>query len=149
MRSQGNRGKKMPVRNSNGTAAVEFGLILPILVFLVIGTIEFGFILYDKAVITNASREGARAGIVFRNPAITSAEIETVVDNYSTDHLVSLGSAQSITKTVTGDCSVPDNSVTVQVNYPYDFLVLPNFMSGLLGMVNLQAETVMQCENRS
>jgi len=139
----------MPIKNSDGTAAVEFGLILPVLVLLVMGTIEFGFILYDKAVITNASREGARAGIVFRDPAVSSGEIDGVIDSYCADRLVSLGSAQSITKSVTGDCSVPDNSISVQVNYPYDFLVLPNFADGLLGIVNLQAETVMQCENKS
>jgi Flp pilus assembly protein TadG len=37
---------------------------------LLFGIIEFGIILYDKAMITNASREGARAGIVYSEPII-------------------------------------------------------------------------------
>ena len=45
---------------------VELAIILPILLIVLFGLIEFGFILYDKAVITNASREGARQGIVYR-----------------------------------------------------------------------------------
>ena len=48
-----------------GGSAVEFALVLPILVVILFGIIEFGFVLYDKAVITNASSEAARQGIVF------------------------------------------------------------------------------------
>ena len=52
-------------RNQRGASAVEFALILPILICVLFGIVEFGLLMYDKAVITNASREGARAGIVF------------------------------------------------------------------------------------
>jgi Flp pilus assembly protein TadG len=55
---------KTTIKNQQGVAAVEFALILFPLVLLVFGTIEFSTLLYDKAMITNASREGARAGIV-------------------------------------------------------------------------------------
>ena len=51
-------------RSQSGVAAVEFALILPVLLLIVFGIINFGLYLYDKAVVTNASREGARAGIV-------------------------------------------------------------------------------------
>jgi hypothetical protein len=139
----------MPVRNSKGTAAVEFGLILPLLVLLVVGTIEFGFILYDKAVITNASREGARYGSMYRTAAVSSDDIGAVVDDYCADYLISLGSPQTVSRTVTGDCSVPDSELIVDVTYPYDFLVLPNFVNSLLGTITLNAETVMRCENHS
>jgi Flp pilus assembly protein TadG len=47
-----------------GAAVIEFALILPLLLLLLIGGIDMSLALYDKAVITNASREGARAGIV-------------------------------------------------------------------------------------
>jgi hypothetical protein len=46
-----------------GAAAVEFAVVLPLLVLLLFGSIEFGLLLYNQEVITNASREGARAGI--------------------------------------------------------------------------------------
>jgi Flp pilus assembly protein TadG len=44
----------------NGTAVVEFALVLPLLLLLVFGTINFGALMYDQSVITNAAREGAR-----------------------------------------------------------------------------------------
>ncbi|HKK00735.1 MAG TPA: TadE/TadG family type IV pilus assembly protein, partial [Desulfuromonadales bacterium] len=58
----------MKRRHERGASAVEFALVLPLLLVILFGIIEFGFILYDKAMITNASREGARAGIVLYTP---------------------------------------------------------------------------------
>ncbi len=56
----------MKIKSENGASAVEFALVLPLLLVLVFGIIEFSIFLYDKAVITNASREGAQAGDVAR-----------------------------------------------------------------------------------
>ena len=44
-----------------GSVVVEFALIFPLLLFIVFSIIECSLALYDKAVITNASREAARA----------------------------------------------------------------------------------------
>ena len=48
------------ITNQDGVAAVEFAIILPFLVILIFGMIEFSLVLYNKAMITNASRVGAR-----------------------------------------------------------------------------------------
>ena len=50
------------INNQNGAALVEFAIVLPVLLMLIFEMIEFSLLLYDKAMITNASREGARAG---------------------------------------------------------------------------------------
>jgi len=49
-------------RGEAGAAAVEFALILPLLVFLVLGGMDFGHAFYIQHLITTASREGARYG---------------------------------------------------------------------------------------
>ena len=49
--------------DQKGVAAVEFAIVLPFLVLLICGTIEFGLMFYNKQVITNASREGVRSMI--------------------------------------------------------------------------------------
>ncbi len=139
-----------------GASAVEFALVLPVLMLILFGIIEFGFIIFDKAVITNASREGARAGIVYRvnasnTPiAVPTSTIQGIVDNYCASYLVSLGSSGTATTStnVTGDCSTPGNSLTVSVTYPYTFLVLPNFANTLTGGITLSGVTVMRCENQ-
>ena len=51
--------------SQKGAAMVEFALILiPLLMLITFGIIEFGMFMYNQQVLTNASREGARAGIV-------------------------------------------------------------------------------------
>ena len=45
-----------------GQSLVEMGLILPLLVLIVIGTLEFGFVFDHHLTLEYASREGARTG---------------------------------------------------------------------------------------
>lgn len=140
-----------------GASAVEFALVLPVLILLLFGIIEFGLLLYDKAVITNASREGARAGIVYVTTvgaggtatAVPPEEITDTVDSYIASSLISLGTDESVpVTTVAGNCAVAGSALTVTVNYPYSFLVLPNFAKGTGASIMLTATTVMNCENQ-
>ena len=47
-------------RGQEGAAAVEFAIILPILLLLILGALDMGHMYYIDHLITNASREGAR-----------------------------------------------------------------------------------------
>ena len=91
----------MKGKSEKGAIAVEMAILLPILVLLLFGSIEFGALLYNKHVVTNASREGARAGIVAQDPKPTSSEI-----------------------------SAFPADLTVSVSYIYNFLVLRNLGFG-------------------
>jgi len=131
--------------DQKGATAVEFAIILPVLVMLLFGIIEFGIILYDKAMITNASREGARAGIVYSYPnIIPDSYIIKVVKDYCGSHLITFGE-DSIDD---GDIPITraGGNLTVTVTYQYDFLVLPNFVTGIVGNMNLSAQTTMRME---
>jgi len=134
------------IRGQCGAVMIEFALILLVLIPLLLGIMEFGLILYNKAMITNASREGARAGIVYDTSRPTEAAITTVVNNYCQDHLITFGSATPVTDAVPDACPDSGANITVTVDYQYDWLVLPNFLAGLIGQVNLSATTVMRCE---
>ena len=50
------------VRDESGAVAVEFALILPILVMLLLGVTTTGLVYSDHLAITNAAREGGRFG---------------------------------------------------------------------------------------
>jgi Flp pilus assembly protein TadG len=52
-------------RSQKGNALVEFALVLPVFLLLVFGTITYSIALYDKTILTMASREIARAGAVY------------------------------------------------------------------------------------
>jgi Flp pilus assembly protein TadG len=140
----------MKTKGRRGASAVEFAIVLPLLILLLFGIVEFGLLLYDKAVLTNASREGARAGVVRQNPRPTDAQIRTVVRQYCDGKLITFGG-----DTVTdGDIAIArytnangEDVLQVSVSYRYDFLLLPNFIGqGFPGLVNLQASTVMRLE---
>jgi Flp pilus assembly protein TadG len=132
-----------------GSAAVEFALLLPVLVLLIFGIIEFGVLLYDQQVITNASREGARYGIRDNGGIYYNYwQIQTVVDNYINTRLISFGfwPAWPIVTTPNGTCTAfgnPANGLQVSVAYQYTFLVLGNF--GFRSPL-LTARTTMTCE---
>jgi Flp pilus assembly protein TadG len=59
-----------------GAVAVEFALVLPLLIGLIMGTIDWGYYFFVSEVVGNAAREGARAGSVMRgSPADIAANI--------------------------------------------------------------------------
>jgi Flp pilus assembly protein TadG len=127
--------------DERGAAAVEFGIILPLLMLILFGIIEFGMIMYSREVITNASREGARTGIVQVTPKPTAGQIQAVVTNYLTGTVINPGTA---TISVTGAGLTAPNTLDVTVTYPYNF-----FAPGVLGLGNtitLTAKTVMRHE---
>ena len=133
------------LRCQKGVAAIEFAIVLPLLMIIVFGIIEFGLLFYDKQVITNASREGARIGI--SDVVVSDADIEAVVDNYVANNLITFGSAPTSPVTTIGRAGMDfGDDLTVTVTYDYDFLVLPNFVTSITGVQTLVAKTVMKME---
>ncbi len=51
-------------RSTAGQDLVEFALILPLLLLLLLGIAEFSLIIFDYDTLGNAAREGARYGVV-------------------------------------------------------------------------------------
>jgi Flp pilus assembly protein TadG len=138
--------------SQNGAAIVEFALILPILLILVFGIIEFSIMLYDKAVITNASREGARRGVLFQHQGPVGSDIIIqTVNNYTTNNLISLGGEADLRTIAMSTCSDDPGegdfrSARIRVEYDYSFLVMNSFITAFTGPITLVAETVMRCE---
>ena len=125
---------------------MEFAIVLPVLFLFLFGIIEFSVALYDKAMLTNASREGARAGIVFAVPPVTDEQIANVVDMYLGNQLITFGAPVQATTTVTRNGSNPGDELKVTVAYTYTFLLIPNFITRLSGGIPMVAETVMRME---
>lgn len=56
--------KKSFLRREDGQSLVEFALVLPVLLFLMCGIIDFGWLFYNQIALNNAAREGARCAVV-------------------------------------------------------------------------------------
>jgi Flp pilus assembly protein TadG len=147
-RSRGRAGTQRPTRGrERGAVALEFVLAFPFLILVLCGIVDVSLLLCDKAVITNASREAARAGVVVRIPQLSASQISNVALNYTQNNLVTGGT--STTPTVTVDQSGGTSSgspLTVTVTYRYQGLVLGSAFSSLTGPVTLTATTVMDYE---
>ncbi|MDP2268082.1 MAG: pilus assembly protein [Deltaproteobacteria bacterium] len=134
--------------SQKGASAVEFALVLPMLMVISFGIIEFGAYLYNQQVITNASREGARAGIVASGPRVDLTTIAAVVNNYAKGHLITFGPANNPAINVTGYAAAAAFStpLTVQVTYNYSFLVIPDLIADFTRLRPMQASSVMRYE---
>lgn len=90
-------------RDQSGAAALEFALIVPMLVMVVFGVVDFGWAMNRDTLVNNAAREGAREGSL--NPV--QADIVSAV-RQSLSSVEAVGTTPSrITVTVT--CRKPDN----------------------------------------
>lgn len=144
------------LENEKGASAVEFAFILPLFLTLVFGVIEFGTILFDKAVIINASREGARFGVMFDPSIHTDAEIRTRVNEFLSGgigiSLINLGGNsplplpdEDIPIDPPADVRSSNDLITVSVIYRYDYLFL-DFVPGIPEFLSLKGTTTMRME---
>lgn len=122
-------------------------MLLPLLLVITFGIIEFSIALYDKAVITNASREAARAGIVYASPQLTNTQIQTVATNYCSNYLISLGGTPTPTVTVSHPSGTTSgNPLTVTVSYGYTSLGMSAFLDPMPSLLSMTATTTMNYE---
>jgi Flp pilus assembly protein TadG len=135
-----------PMRNQNerGAVAAEFALLLPVLLTVLFGTIEFGMIMYSREVITNASREGARAGIVQTFPKPSGGDIESIATTYLTGTGIN---PANVIITVTGAGGASPATLTVATTYNYPWLIpyIPSLLQ-LPSPLPLIGQTVMRHE---
>lgn len=66
-------------RSTDGQSLVEFALVLPILMLLILGMIEFGWILNGKITLTSAAREGARVAVVYESAEQAKTAVQNAV----------------------------------------------------------------------
>jgi hypothetical protein len=124
--------------SENGSQLVEFALVLPLLLLVVLAIADFGFIFMRFEVVTNAAREGARVAVL---PGYTVADVEARVIAYATS-----GGAPGLTAANidVDDTTVPMGAGTplpckrVTINYTYTY----QFMGGIAGLLGATYTTV-------
>ncbi|WP_211462712.1 TadE/TadG family type IV pilus assembly protein [Collimonas silvisoli] len=117
----------MDNNKQKGSQAVEFALVLPFLILIIFAVLDFGILAYDKAIITNASREAVRQGIVLSTATWDPATIKQVACNYAKSALITVSSGtRNATCTGTADPVITmtptatpafNTPVTVTVSY--------------------------------
>jgi len=154
---------KNVIDNERGASAVEFAIVLPVLVMFVFGIIEFGIVFYNKAMITNACREAARAAIVYRTPLLAADEMKTEVDNVVAKYLADQNDPSrtilipgntplpAVDSAELNTCANPGDELNVTLSWNHSFIMLPDFLTSffsgsLPGTIEIAAITKMRCE---
>lgn len=117
---------------------VEFALVLPLLLLILMGIIEFGRIINCHMIIANLAREGARFGAV----GYSDTEISTmlVADRATLD-----SARMQIQITPSYASRVKGEPLTVTVNYSVD-LITPILPSLLPNPVPISSQCTMRLE---
>ena len=111
------------LRNDDGQAITEFALVLPILMAILLGIIQFGIIFNNYITLTDATRAGARKAAVSRFLNDNGASAKTAVEN-SAQGLDQSVLDPTISVTASPDWSMAGNQVTVTASYPYTINIL-------------------------
>lgn len=71
-------------RDQRGASAVEFALVFPLLMLIIFGIIQFGFVMAQSAALSNGARAGARYGVVNVLSTPTCADLVSKVRDGAT-----------------------------------------------------------------
>ena len=125
-------------RRSRGQAMVEFTLILPMLLLLILGIYQFGQAYADYIQVTNAARDGGRKALVSRSDASGVADVISTAKN-STWWL----DKNQMSVTVSpGQPWTTGQNVTVTVTYPYSI----NLLGFVVASGTLKSATTVRME---
>jgi Flp pilus assembly protein TadG len=125
-------------RRSRGQAMVEFTLILPLLLLLILGIYQFGQTYADYIQVTNAARDGGRKALVSRSDASGVADVVSTAKN-ATWWLDKNQMAVSVSP---GQPWTTGQNVTVTVTYPYSI----NLLGFVVASGTLKSATTVRME---
>jgi hypothetical protein len=138
-----------------GAELIEFALVFPLLLLVLFGIMDFGFMFQRYEVVTNAAREGARVGTL---DGYAKADMEARAKRYLTD--AGLSATPSFSYSAPGCASLPCkvtlstgkcvNMTGVTVSYPYEYMFVGKIIGWFGGSGfttrNLKATALMRTE---
>lgn len=147
-------------REQRGAAAVEFAIIVTLLVTLVFGIIEFSLMMKDYLTLSQAAREGVRSAALgsptstvttrIQNSALTLDSSTISIQLYKRTMGSSPGSWSALGNSSDGTSNnaLPGDQVRVRLVYPHDLVTgdLFTWFAGGESSVNVAGEMVMRRE---
>jgi Flp pilus assembly protein TadG len=110
---------QISLRDQRGQTAVEFALVLPLLMLILLAILQFGVLFRDYLAVTDAVRAGARKAAVSRSAPSPNTACENAVKSAAGD----LNVADDLLVTCTSTWNAGED-VTVRATYPFEIDVL-------------------------
>jgi Flp pilus assembly protein TadG len=119
-------------KNQRGQATLELAVVLPLLLALCMGIIEYGFVFWTKTTFESAVRDGARSAVVIQDwstqETLRASDIKALVKSRTSvlPSTMTTGIENHITVTLQRATASPYNIESIQVaihNQPYQSVV--------------------------
>ena len=110
--------KRHNITSERGQTMTEFAIILPVLVVLLFGIIQFGIAFNNYVTITDAARAGARKAVVSRQAGNPAGDCTSMVRSSASDL-----DQTKLQVTCSSTWAIGDD-VTVDVQYPYSISLI-------------------------
>ena len=134
-------------RRDDGAEIIEMAIVLPLLLLLFMGMVDFGFLFQRYVVLTNAAAEGARVASL---PGYTAADVTARVTAYASNSGVN-GPVNTATLAVSvpggaGGAAWPASQVTVTHVYNFQFVTPMAALFGgtMNGAVTITSQATMR-----
>lgn len=132
-------GANMFLKKEDGQAIVEFALVLPILILLIGGIIDFGWIFGNQLLVNNACREATRYNAIHYN--IEKMTIENATDK--AEEII--GNRAPTLKS--NKVNVTKSTENITVYLESDIFIITPFLSAILGdTFTLKSTCIMKLE---
>jgi hypothetical protein len=127
------------LRCDKGAELIEFALVLPLLLLVLFGILDFGIMFQRFETVTNAAREGARIAVL---PGYAQADVEARVTQYLT--AAGLTATPTFAYTAPQAVNVGGACVTltgITIGYPHQFIVVGRIVT-LFGGAQFTSRTL-------
>ena len=127
---------------TRGQSLVEFALILPILLILMLGILDFGRAIFAYNSVSNGARSGARVAIVNQDIDEITAAVEA--EAYGLD-----GVDVTFDPNVEGSADCPSIGCVIEVGVSTEYIPATPIFSQLVGSITVSSESQMPIERVS
>ena len=135
-------------RDTSGQAVIEFALVLPLVLILMVSVWEFARAWNIQQVLTDAAREGARVAVVCngagKSAATCTTEAQTALNNALSIAAIDPDDADIDLAGMGGGRGFP---ATVSINLPYRFSFLGPLMGWTIGKSSINLSTTITMRN--
>jgi len=128
-------------RREGGQSAVELALTLPLLLLLIFGMLEMGWLASTRLVLDNITREGVRSGIIATSAAANTQDVIDRINDMKPAHLTN---TLNVTVTYSNPSNFRDGDITVVTTYNLPPLTPLTAFLTVDGTFHLRSECTMK-----
>lgn len=139
------------MKRERGQSLVEFALIFPVLILILMGLFDFGRLIVAYNTLSEAARNGARVAIVNQTPAdiCSVAATRAVAISLPTGCAASPTAVGIYVAASSGGSSCIDEDVECSqtVKATYQFRAITPIIGNIIGPITLSAQSTVQVES--